>query len=407
MNVTGEAMAASHPRYSSGIHGFARSMLTAMLSKLRVGQIVVVLPSGERLIGRGDMSGAEGTIVLHRWGVVYRLLLAGDIGLAEAYASCGWSSPDLPAFLTVAAQNLDVLDRDVAPSAPVRALNLMRHFRRPNSRTGSKRNIAAHYDLGNEFYRHWLDESMTYSSAIFTEADQSLEDAQHRKLSRIVQHLALRGDERVLEIGCGWGGLATRIAEMGARVVGLTLSAEQLAYGLAATEEKGLGDRIDLRLEDYRNVEGTFDRVVSIEMIEAVGERYWPDYFRAIRQRLRSGGIAVLQAITIREDRFEGYRRNPDFIQRYIFPGGMLPTHSKIVRGATDAGLRLLDRERFGDSYALTLAEWRRRFLASHAALDKLGFPPAFRLVWEYYLAYSEAGLRAGLIDVALYRFAA
>ncbi|HTJ62624.1 MAG TPA: cyclopropane-fatty-acyl-phospholipid synthase family protein [Alphaproteobacteria bacterium] len=378
-----------------------------MLSKLRIGQIAVVLPSGERLVGRGKTPGAEGTIVLHRWSVIYRLLLGGDIGLAEAYASGGWSSPDLPAFLTVAAQNMDVLDRDISPWGPVRALNVIRHLRRANSRAGSKRNIAEHYDLGNEFYRLWLDESMTYSSAVFTEAGQSLEDAQHRKLGKIVEQLALRGDEHVLEIGCGWGSLAAQIAEVGARVVGLTLSTEQLAYGRAKLEDKGLGDRIDLRLEDYRNVEGTFDRVVSIEMIEAVGERYWPDYFRSIRRCLRPGGMAVLQAITIREDRFEGYRRNPDFIQRYIFPGGMLPTDPKIVQGATDAGLRFLDRERFGESYALTLAEWRRRFLASHAALDKLGFHLPFRHLWEYYLAYSEAGLRAGLIDVALYRFAA
>jgi cyclopropane-fatty-acyl-phospholipid synthase len=272
-----------------------------------------------------------------------------------------------------------------------------------NTKTGSRRNIAFHYDLGNDFYRTWLDASMTYSSALYSRPDQGLEAAQERKLARILALLEMEEGHRVLEIGCGWGDLAARLAKSGCHVTGLTLSKEQLAHARALAQAEGIAGRTDLRLQDYRDVGGRYDRVVSIEMLEAVGERYWPTYFSTVRERLAPGGRAVLQVITIDEERFKTYRRSADFIQRYIFPGGMLPTRSIVAREAAQAGLRLVAEETFGASYALTLAEWRRRFFAAWPAIERLGFPPAFRRLWEYYLCYCEAGFRAGVIDVGLY----
>ena len=279
------------------------------------------------------------------------------------------------------------------------------HRVRANTRRGSRRNIAAHYDLGNEFYSRWLDRSMTYSSALFSAPDQSLEDAQQAKIDRAIALMDIRGGERVLEIGCGWGGMAERlIARHGCTVTGLTLSAEQLAYARQRLESQGLGARADLRLQDYRDVNEQFDRIVSIEMLEAVGESYWPAYFAALRNCLVPGGTAVLQGITIEEQRFEAYRKTPDFIQRYIFPGGMLPTISAMQREIERAGLALVSLETFGLSYARTLNAWQQRFQRAWPDIQQFGFGPRFKQMWEYYLAYCEAGFRRGAVDVGLYR---
>jgi cyclopropane-fatty-acyl-phospholipid synthase len=244
---------------------------------------------------------------------------------------------------------------------------------------------------------------MTYSSACRIGAGQSLEAAQGDKLDRIAELLSIGDDEDVLEIGCGWGALATRLAPHCRSVIGLTLSAEQLAYSHEQVEVKGLADRVDLRLQDYREEQGRYDRIVSIEMLEAVGEAYWPVYFERLKAALKPGGRIVLQAITIREDRFESYKRSPDFIQRYIFPGGMLPTRPILAEQAGRAGLRILSSETFGPGYADTLAEWRRRFDAAWPEIAALGFDAGFRRLWDYYLSYCEAGFRTGTIDVGLY----
>jgi cyclopropane-fatty-acyl-phospholipid synthase len=244
---------------------------------------------------------------------------------------------------------------------------------------------------------------MTYSSAHFADADQSLEAAQQAKLQRIVERLDLRHDAAVLEIGCGWGALAARLAQEGARVTGLTLSAQQLAHARALVDTEGCSDRVELRLQDYRDVDGSFDRIVSIEMLEAVGEHYWHIYFQTLRDRLKAGGTAVLQVITIDESRFAAYRKGADFVQRYIFPGGLLPTKTIIAEQAARVGLALASVESFGSSYALTLAEWRRRFLEAWPSVEQLGFRPSFRRLWEYYLSYCEAGFRTNIIDVSLY----
>ncbi|MEO3433596.1 cyclopropane-fatty-acyl-phospholipid synthase family protein [Inquilinus sp. CAU 1745] len=383
--------------------GVASRFLRHIISRMEFGHITILLPSSERIEHRGTRNGPSATIVLHRWRGIRRLISQGDLGFAEAYIDGDWSSPDLAALLELAARNIALLDRRLSGFLPVRMLNRLRHLLQANSKTGSRKNIAFHYDLGNAFYRCWLDPSLTYSSALYERPDQTLEDAQDVKLARIVDLLELHGGEHILEIGCGWGALAIRLGLSGAHVSGVTLSSEQLTFARERRDADNLADTVSLELQDYRDVEGTYDRIVSIEMLEAVGEAYWPTYFKILHERLNAGGIAVLQVITIDEARFDAYRRSPDFIQRHIFPGGMLPTRRIIVDQAEAAGLKLVSTQSFGDSYATTLAEWRKRFAASWPKIEKMGFPDKFRRLWEYYLCYCEAGFRTGTIDVGFY----
>ena len=339
-------------------------------------------------------------MVLHRWRTLKRLLTGGDVAGAEAYIDGDWSSPDLPALIELVARNA-ALVQTIGGSWFARMLNRLHHRMNANTRRGSKRNIMRHYDLGNAFYAAWLDEGMSYSSALYETGAERLEDAQTAKQDRAIDLLALAGGERVLEIGCGWGGLAARLLARGAGpVTGLTLSPAQLAY--ARDRLAGAGPA-DIRLQDYRDTDGTFDRIVSIEMVEAVGEAWWPSYFATLRDRLRPGGIAVLQAITIAEERFADYRTCVDFIQRYIFPGGMLPSASALRRQIVEAGLELRSVQTFGSSYARTLAEWRRRFHAAWPDIERLGFDERFKRIWDYYLSYCEAGFRSEATDVGLY----
>jgi cyclopropane-fatty-acyl-phospholipid synthase len=378
-------------------------LIRRALKHLHCGRLTVILPSGDRFDHVGELPGPHGVIELHDQLTFRRLLTHGDIGFAEGYLACEWSSPALPELIALAAHNVARLDRTLEGFWPVRLWRRLRHFLRRNSARGSRRNIAFHYDLGNAFYRLWLDESMTYSSAIAIPPGSSLEAAQRAKLERIAALLALSGTEDVLEIGCGWGALARHLAPAARRVTGLTLSREQLDYARAGVAADRLEQRVDLRLQDYRAIDESFDRIVSIEMLEAVGEAYWPAYFGKLRSSLRAGGRIVLQAITIREDRFASYRRSPDFIQRYIFPGGMLPTPALLAEHAARAGLVITHNETFADGYADTLAAWRTRFHAAWPSIMALGFPSEFRRLWDYYLAYCEGGFRSGTIDVGLY----
>ncbi|WP_432350172.1 cyclopropane-fatty-acyl-phospholipid synthase family protein (plasmid) [Shinella yambaruensis] len=381
---------------------FARAM-NSVIASVDIGKITLILPSGERVEHIGTRPGPSTVINIHKWRAVRRLSTGGDLGFAEAYIDGDWSTPDLEACLELAARNLDLLDEKISGRFAVRLLQRFRHVLRANTKTGSRKNIAYHYDLGNAFYREWLDPSMTYSCALYTEPTLSLEDAQQAKIERVKQLLSIEGGERVLEIGCGWGALAASLGHAGATVDGITLSAAQLEYATECIRANGLQEAVRLQLKDYRDVTGSYDRIVSIEMLEAVGEAYWPLFFKTLQQRLRAGGRAVLQVITIDESRFAAYRGGADFIQRHVFPGGMLPTKGIIQEQATRAGLQLVQSEYFGLDYARTLLEWRRRFHAAWPRINALGYSEQFHRLWDYYLCYCAAGFKAGTIDVGLY----
>ena len=386
-------------------------LVRRLMRQIEYGSLVVHPPAGGRISHFGDKPGPDAVLVLHRWRAVRRLMIEGDVGFAESYMDGDWSSPDLTALITLAARNVAALGTATDGMGWVRKLHHLLHRFRANSRAGARRNIEAHYDLGNEFYAAWLDASMTYSSALYRQPGQSLEQAQQTKQDRVMQLLSLQDGDSVLEVGCGWGGLAGRMArEAGAQVTGITLSPSQLEHAQGALA----GTSAAIRLQDYRDVTETFDRIVSIEMLEAVGAEYWPAYFNQIRNCLRPGGIAVLQVITIAEDRYQIYRRSADFIQRYVFPGGMLPSVSVLTDEIARAGLALKSAEHFGESYARTLREWSHRFQRAWPSLSDRktsgvrigGRLPGerFRRRWEYYLAYCEAGFMAGTIDVGLYQ---
>ncbi len=412
MSMNSEDQVVGDARSPVGVDAAFAALIKPLLRRVHAGRITIHTPRGARLVHEGAGAGPEASIVIHRWRALRRLMLAGDVGFAEAYMDGDWTTTDLTAVIQLVAENYAALESAIGGSLFARSFNRLRHLARANTKRGSRRNIVAHYDLGNAFYSHWLDESMTYSSALYgVDANgaqrQTLEEAQAAKLARIRDLLDLSPGERVLEIGCGWGALARMLArDAGANVTGLTLSPSQLAFAQERNAQEGLSGAIDLRLQDYRDVGGVYDRIVSIEMIEAVGERYWPNYFGAIRDRLKTGGCALLQVITIADDRYADYSRAPDFIQRYIFPGGMLPSKAGMRASAAAAGLEIVSSETFGESYAITLAEWRHRFHLAWPRIAELGFDQRFRKLWDYYLCYCEAGFRAGTIDVGLYKLA-
>lgn len=380
--------------------------LRKLLARTRFGSLVLTLPNGSRLEAAGREAGPQASVRLHRWRSLARLALQGDLGLALAYRDGDWDSPDLVALLEFGLANESAWGTLLGGSGPARWLARLSHLARTNSRRGSRHNIAFHYDLGNDFYRRWLDDSMLYSSALYDDTPgDTLEAAQARRLDRIVEMLDTPPGGEVLEIGCGWGTLAATLAQRHqARVTGVTLSTEQLAFARERARAWGVADQLDLRLQDYRDVSGRFDRIVSIEMIEAVGEAYWPTYFDSLHKLLKPGGVVVLQAITIDDTRFDGYRKSADFIQRCIFPGGMLPCPRVLHEQAARAGFVIEEVQCFGEGYARTLAEWRHRFLNAWPDIETLGFDAAFKRLWTYYLCYCEAGFRAGRVDVGLYR---
>jgi cyclopropane-fatty-acyl-phospholipid synthase len=375
-------------------------MLFSLLRSLQRGSIVLTLPDGSRHSFAGAGPGPQAEMTIHNLRVVRRSIFGGNIGFAESYMDGDWETSDLAVLL-----QLLVINDNTQRAAYGRRLMMLAHRLwhrvRPNTKRGSRRNIAAHYDLGNEFYRRWLDPSMTYSSAVFPQADDSLEQAQANKYRLLCDRLDIKPDQRVLEIGCGWGGFATFAArEYKAKVTAITISKEQFDYAGARIQKAGLAERVDVRLTDYRDVADRFDRIASIEMFEAVGEKYWPQFFGKLRDSLAPGGRAALQVITIADQLFDRYKRGVDFIQRYIFPGGMLPSPMVFMREAMQAGLQLERQEFFGTHYARTLADWQQRFQAAWAEIAPLGYDLRFKRMWEFYLAYCEAGFRAGTIDV-------
>jgi cyclopropane-fatty-acyl-phospholipid synthase len=375
-----------------------------LTGQLRMGRLSLRLPSGESIEAIGALPGPEAEMHVRDGRALRRLLFRGDIGFADGYIAGEWTSPDLVALIRLAAANSPHMSAALAGGPLHRLLNRIGHYVRKNSRRGSRRNIMDHYDLGNDFFALWLDGSMLYSSALWDETTAGLAEAQQAKLARIAELLDLRPGDEVLEIGCGWGALAAHLARAGAgKIVGLTLSPSQLAFARDRLSRAGLDSGVELRLQDYRDVTGAYDRVVSIEMIEAVGEAYWPAYFAKIAETLKPGGKALIQGITIDEARFDDYRARPDFIQRHIFPGGFLPTRSIMAEQATRAGLRLAQVEMFGLSYARTLATWRDAFDSRWSEIAAQGFDERFHRLWTYYLCYCEAGFREGATDVGFF----
>ncbi len=378
----------------------------SIASRLEKGQLTLIFPDGStyHLDGRLSLE-PKATVRINRYRAIRRFLTQGESGFVEAYLDGDWESPDLSKVIELAAMNPNKWQGNGLQNAIYETWNRLLHVMRPNSKRGSRKNIAAHYDLGNEFYGKWLDPTMTYSSAMFDAPDQPLSEGQIAKYRRIAEMLDLKPEHRILEIGCGWGGFAEYAARThGCQITGLTLSKEQLTFASQRIQQAGLSDKVDLRLQDYRDVEGTFDRIASIEMFEAVGERHWPRYFNMIHERLTNGGAAALQIITIAENRFDQYRRNADFIQKYIFPGGMLPSVEALREQFDRAKLSFEGATMFGASYAQTLKLWRDRFLSSWHAIEPMGFDERFRRMWEMYLAYCEGGFRANAINVGQFK---
>jgi len=381
--------------------GARRAVTSWLRGKIRYGTFAVEWPDGRISRLTGTEPGPDAYLKVHRWRAVRRLLFGGTLGLAEAYMDGDWDSPDLAAAIELGALHQGPSKDGTLLQAWSRFTAKLHHRRRQNTRSGSKRNIAAHYDLGNTFYEAWLDPTMTYSSAVFEGADQPLETGQENKYRRLLDITGARDGDRVLEIGCGWGGFATVAAkERGVNVTALTISQEQHDYTAARVQKEGLGEKVDVQFRDYRDVTENYDHVTSIEMFEAVGEKYWPAYFGKIRDVLAPGGRAALQIITIDDTLFPRYRQSVDFIQRYVFPGGMLPSREALAQQFQKTGLKVVGDDGFGQHYARTLAEWRERFLAAWPRLTAQGFDERFKRLWTLYLAYCEGGFRAGNIDV-------
>lgn len=383
-----------------GLPWLARLAFRVLLH-IRNGSLTIFLPDGRHLRFAGREPGADAIMEIRDFGLARRFFTGGDLGAAEAFLDGMWDSPNITAFLEFFARNRETLREKLFGLRSLRFGARLYHLMRRNSKRGAKRNIEFHYDLGNNFYRPWLDRTMTYSSARFTHPGQDLSDAQLNKYRSLAERIDLRPEHHVLEIGSGWGGFAEFAAgEIGCRVTGITISKEQLAFARDRMAAKGLSDRVEIRYQDYRDVSEKFDRIASIEMFEAVGEKYWPAYFRKLSDCLKPGGIAGLQIITIEDRIFPAYRKSADFIQRYIFPGGMLPSPSALKDQVARAGLTWVGNLDFGLDYAETLKLWRQRFRAAWPDIQPLGFDERFRRMWEYYLAYCEAGFRAGQIDV-------
>jgi len=373
----------------------------SILNRIERGTIEVDLPDGGRLRAEGAEPGPHGRIAVLDRRFFTRLLAEGDIGFGEMFMDGWWTTPDLQALLDVVLLNNENMARRFPAAWLFRLRERLRHLLNANSPGGSRRNVAHHYDLGNAFYGLWLDETMTYSSALFRTGRESLGDAQRNKYAAICDRIAPAPGDRILEIGCGWGGFAEYAArERGVRVTGLTISREQQDHARRRLFEAGLAERTEILLRDYRDEPGVYDGVASIEMIEAVGEKYWPAYFSALRDRLRPGGVAALQAITIADRLFPQYRRGADFMQKHIFPGGMLPCPAALRERAGAAGLETVGSETFADSYSRTLREWRRRFNARRDRIAAIGFDDRFRRMWNFYLAASASGFASGATDV-------
>ena len=381
------------PRYFSRVFDIARGM--------NRGRIDFVLPDGRVFRAEGKAPGPVAQLDIHNPDIFARLIRDGDLGFSDAYLEEWWSTPDLMAFMDLIHADNDVLFDGFPGMGLVRAFERARFWLRSNSRRQAKKNIAHHYDLGNDFYGLWLDETMTYSSALFETGQESMERAQIAKYAQLVDQMGAKPGDHVLEIGCGWGGFAEYAAkERGLRVTALTISREQFDYARDRIAAAGLSDMVELKLQDYRDETGTYDGIASIEMFEAVGEKYWPVYFNTVRERLKPGANATLQIITVQDKRWDVYRRGVDFVQKHIFPGGMLPSPMALRSEVERAGLKIARSVEFGESYSQTLRRWHDTFNSRWEEISQLGFDDRFRRMWNFYLTSCAATFHSGNCDV-------
>jgi cyclopropane-fatty-acyl-phospholipid synthase len=376
--------------------------LMSVLARIRYGRITIQWMDGREFVYTGTETGPEGVLVIKDPACFRKMLTGGSLGFSEGYLDAGWDTPDLVALLDNLAQNVQGRRSSIRIPSPLKPVKRLVHSLRSNTTRGARKNISYHYDLGNDFYALWLDSTMTYSCAIFDQPDDELSDAQNNKYDHLLELAEVGPGDHVLEIGCGWGGFAVHAArKTGCHVTGLTISQEQYAWATELVKKGGLEDLVEIKLQDYRHVEGEFDKVVSIEMFEAVGERYWPVFFETIHDRLRPGGIAALQVITIKDESFDSYRKRPDFIQMHVFPGGMLPSVSRFREVADQAGLAMNEPALYGEHYVRTLSRWLDSFENAVAAgTTALPDDERFQRLWRYYLAYCIAGFRNGNINV-------
>ncbi|WP_076593717.1 SAM-dependent methyltransferase [Herminiimonas arsenitoxidans] len=392
--------AAAEPSATDGLPSQVKFIIQ-LLHKLEYGALRMEFPNGQSM-HFGDHTHPV-TITLKNLDIFNAALKSGDIGFAETFIDGNWTTDNLPGLIELFVRNREAVESVIYGTWLGNLFYRIKHVFNRNSRNGSRKNIHAHYDIGNDFYKLWLDPSMTYSSALFADKENdNLQDAQTAKYRRILDELALAPQARVLEIGCGWGGFAElATCEKSAHVTGLTLSTEQLEFAQQRLAAAGLQDKADLRLQDYRDAHGQFDAIASIEMFEAVGEAYWPSYFECIARNLKAKGRACIQTIVIDDALFARYRKGTDFIQQYIFPGGMLPSPEVFRQQAEKYGLRVVNEFKFGLDYARTLQAWRHAFKEQNQQVHAQGFDDRFMRTWEFYLAYCEAGFRAKSIDVA------
>jgi cyclopropane-fatty-acyl-phospholipid synthase len=381
------------PRYFASVFEMAQ--------RLNRGRVDVILPDGRHFRAEGSEPGYVAELHIHNPDLFARLIREGDLGFCEAYMDGWWSTPDLMGFMDLIHDDAEHIYDGFPGQRLLRAYEQVRFWWQANSKRQARKNISYHYDLGNEFYSLWLDETMTYSSAKFGSGQESLEKAQIAKYASMVDQMGAQPGDHVLEIGCGWGGFAEYAAgERGLRITGLTISQEQHDYAVARIAKAGLSDRVEIKMQDYRDERGTYDGIASIEMFEAVGEKYWPVYFETLRDRLKPGKNATLQIITVADRRWKVYKRGVDFIQRYIFPGGMLPSPSVLRAEVEKAGLRVAQSVEFGESYSQTLRRWHETFNAQWDQVASLGFDDRFRRMWNFYLTSCAGSFHSGNCDV-------
>ena len=381
------------PRYFARVFDIA--------TRINHGRLDFVLPDGRVFRAEGPRPGPVAEMQIHNPDSFARLIREGDLGYCDAYLDGWWSTPDLQALMDFVHHDNDELYDGFPGMGFVRAYERLRHWMNGNSRKQARKNISYHYDLGNEFYGLWLDDTMTYSSALFRTGQEDLEKAQLAKYASMVDQMGVKPGDHVLEIGCGWGGFAEYAAkERGLKVTGLTISEEQLSFARKRIEKQNLSELVNLKLQDYRDERGSYDGIASIEMFEAVGEKYWPAYFNTLRNRLRPGALATLQIITVEDCRWETYRKGVDFIQKYIFPGGMLPCPKTLGVEIDRAGLRVIKTLEFGQSYSQTLRRWHETFNAKWDQIAQLGFDQRFRRMWNFYLTSCAGAFRSGNCDV-------